>query len=274
MMFLNKQSLLIILFTSIMIFNGCSGTTHQYNSIANIKEPLSQDESIIEIVPGAFKVAFSEFRISSNGVLIGILGENDKSLVWKTKPNKLNCIDFKKTDIDFLTIDKVMFPYKCFYTKPGKVITLKTFFDYDISSFTLFTPLKKLDFESKGKDTYKIDSISINSEIETKHNIVQLLKDNLVKELKDSYVTENETKIIKLYIDHYQEGNAALRWTVPTVAGTTMLTIKLIIEKDEKIIDTYVTKLSIPFGGLYTVNADKYIFEDAAKDIVDYLVNN
>jgi hypothetical protein len=54
--------------------------------------------------------------------------------------------------------------------------------------------------------------------------------------------------------------------------GSTILKIKVNVKKDNEIIDTYITRLSIISGGLLTIGGHEYIFDDAAIDITTYLL--
>ena len=75
-----------------------------------------------------------------------------------------------------------------------------------------------------------------------------------------------DTKII-----NYAPGNAALRWLLPG-AGETRLTVESsIINNEGRVVAKIPVDRQVAAGGVQTVGAYKYVFEDVAKAIVTVL---
>ena len=77
--------------------------------------------------------------------------------------------------------------------------------------------------------------------------------------------------VIDTKITNYAPGNAALRWLLPG-AGETRLTVESsVINNEGRVVATIPVDRRVPAGGVQTVGAYKYVFEDVAKAIVTVL---
>ncbi len=75
-----------------------------------------------------------------------------------------------------------------------------------------------------------------------------------------------DTKVIT-----YAPGNAALRWLLPG-AGETRLTVESsVINNEGRVVAKIPVDRQVAAGGVQTVGAYKYVFEDVAKAIVTVL---
>lgn len=250
-----------------VLFSGCSSTT-QSIAIPDISKPIPIDKSIIEIERTSSIVGGGRNPyLYSNDKLIGEIGNGGK-LTWLTEGNKLECIylEYNRFPLlgDPIIWDEKPIRYQCFTTKSGEIIKLELDF--------LGNRINKKSDEKELAKSIEITKISNISKADTKHDILALLKNAVTSELGDKLVTENASKSIELFIEEYQEGNAAKRWLAITKEGSTLLKVKVVIKKNNETIDTYITRLAIVEGGLLSVGADILVFNYASKDIASYLI--
>lgn len=77
--------------------------------------------------------------------------------------------------------------------------------------------------------------------------------------------------VIDTKITNYAPGNAALRWLLPG-AGETRLTVESsVINNEGRVVATIPVDRRVPAGGVQTIGAYKYVFEDVAEAIVTVL---
>lgn len=260
---------LIILFIAIImnLFTGC-GTTQNID-IPDISKPIPKDKSIIELErPSSLVGAARSPYVYVNNTLIGELGNGGK-LTWLTNmDNQLECIhlehDRLPVIVDQIIWDEKPVKYQCFTIKAAEINKLEL--DYIRGRI-----IKKLN-QKELVDTFEISKVENISKINTEHDVLSLLKNAVINQLGNKVITTDASKLVELYIEEYQEGNAGKRWLAVTKEGSTLLKVKVIIKKDNEIVDTYITRHAIVEGGFLTVGADKLIFDDIGKDIADYLI--
>jgi len=77
---------------------------------------------------------------------------------------------------------------------------------------------------------------------------------------------------LKTTITEYAPGNAFARWMLPGAGGTVLgVTCTVVDVETGKPLATLPVRRSIAAGGLYTVGAWKYVFEEVAGEIVKML---
>jgi len=256
----------VLVFALMALFTGCSSTV-QTIAAPDMNKPIPKDKSIIELERSSsiFGAARSPY-VYANKKLIGELG-NGGTLVWSTKSNQLECLhlEFNRTpgfDSNFVWDERPL-SYQCFTTTSGKI--LKLGLDFIKGRF------HKKDATSL-KDTFQITKINDTSKSDTKYDISELLKNAIVKELGNNIVVDNPSKTIDIFIEEYQEGNAASRWLTTSLAGSTLLKVRVVTKKHNEIIDTYIVRVAVAEGGLFSVGADKQVLDYTGKDIAKYLL--
>lgn len=261
-----KKNYMIVFFLMVVnIFTGCG--TIQNVAIPDLKQPISTDKSVVELErPISFVGGGRSPYVYSSGKLIGEIG-NGGTLIWFTESNQLECIHLETIRlpllVDSVILDEKPIRYQCFTTKPSEITKLEI--DY------IRGRISKKSNEKELSDTFEITKISNISNADTEYDIITLLKNILTNELDTKLVTKNASKSVELFIEEYQEGNAAKRWVAITKEGSTLLKVKVVVKKNNEIIDTYITRFAVVEGGFFTVGSDKLIFDYVGKDIVDYL---
>lgn len=235
----------------------------------DMDKPIPKNKSIVELertssILGAARSPY----VYSNKKLIGELG-NGGRLLWSTKGNELECLHLEFNHLEGLAsnfvLDERPLSYQCFTTTSGEI--LKLGLDFIRGGF-----YKKN--ETSANDTFQITKIDDTSKSDTEYDISALLKNAIINELGEKAVIENSSKTVELFIEEYQEGNAAKRWLATSLAGSTLLKVKVVVKKDNETVDTYVIRPVIAEGGLFSVGADKQVIEYAGKEIAKYLLGN
>ena len=121
---------------------------------------------------------------------------------------------------------------------------------------------------------YKIETIDITDEVQFEVDVKEMLRIALEKSLQDKNMLWDGSPDKKYYgislrIIDYEMGNAFKRWLLPTY-GSTILSVHTDITDLEKneIVSFMEHKQTIAAGGLYSVGAWDYVFDQVAKDIV------
>jgi uncharacterized lipoprotein YajG len=120
---------------------------------------------------------------------------------------------------------------------------------------------------------YKIEKIDISDEKQYEVDVKKMLRSALEKTLQDKNMLWDGSPDKKYYgislrIIDYEMGNAFKRWLLPTY-GSTILSVHTDITDLEKneIVSFMEHKQTVAAGGLYSVGAWDYIFDQLAKDI-------
>jgi hypothetical protein len=268
-----------IAFISTFIF-GCSSTSIQNVARPDINLPLNENETIIQLKRADYyQGLMNNTIVQSNNTFIGELA-NAGELVWKTNANSLECImlgdeaTFATFTDKLFTLEGTPVSYKCFKTKPKEMMTLNFDFKYpELGAFRgiAFTPIFKSSstFDKNSKVTVNVIN-SISTETQNKKDIKVILE-NAVKKQFGNSLASSSNKIIDIEILDYKTGNAAARWVVKSMKGSTFAKVKVIIKEGEQVVDTFVTRPVVSGGGLSSIGADEYIFDDIAQDIYLYL---
>lgn len=278
-MFINYKSLSLLFFTILM--NGCSSTSVQLVEKPDINANLNINESIIQLKRADYFVAsLNNSQVFVNEKFIGELA-NDDEIVWKTKANSLECILLKAEKTFVVALDKMFeandtpIPYKCFSTKPKEVLKLLFDFQYAENMFRGFPALTIY----RQTPLYEVDTSFalniVNSDIITKYlengyDLTSKIEENFYAKFGENISAEASMNV-NLEILEYKGGNAAKRWVRVSNSSSTYLKVKVIVLKSGIIEETFVTKLVVANGGLLSVGADDYIFEDLAQDVYYHL---
>jgi len=271
---------LSIAFISTFIF-GCSSTSVQNVAKPDINHPINENETIIQLKHSdLFFPSTINALVVANNKSIGELANGDE-LVWKTNSNSFECISLTSDSIltlmDGIKLDDTPNAYKCFETKPKAMMTLTYDIFYPAHRMVRevsFTPIFKLSptFDRSTKVTVNVIN-SISSDAQNEKNIKAILENAVKKQFGDNFsLTSN--KAIDIEILEYKTGNAATRWVLQSMDGSTFVKVKVIIKEDEQIVETFITRPVISRGGGFSVGADEYIFDEVAEDIYLYLFGN
>jgi hypothetical protein len=269
------SGILIILIVSLFV-SGC-GSSKQFVLKPDVTKPIPETESIIKIKRASSIIgAAYKYTIIANNRVIGEIANGDE-LLWKTNANSLECVSVDYGVGGFsnlITLDSTPLPYKCFSTKPKEILLLNLDSFYPRARFArsiAFSPIFKQDGEKKQISSIKIDKVKSNVEIDSIDLEAVVLK-ALSEQFKDK-LNNGSTTSIELEILDYKTGNAALRWLGGSHTGSTIAKIKVKIKQNNLIIDEFITRPVVASGGLLSVGADDYIWEDVAEDIFLYLFN-
>lgn len=212
--------------------------------------------------------------IVANDKFVGEIA-NDDELVWKTKANSFECIsiDYDSSLVEMILVkgivlDSTPLSYKCFFTKPKEILSLNYDFLYPnmrAARPVAFVPIFKNIDKSKAIPV-SINSITSSVQTESNIDLIKLLKEAIEKQFKDKLINSSN-KTIDLEILDYKTGNAALRWLGSSHKGSTLVKVKVTIKEDNKIIDTFISRPVISFGGLFTIGGDEYIWDEVAEDV-------
>jgi hypothetical protein len=220
--------------------------------------------------------------VYANDKSIGLLANADE-LVWKTKSNSIECISLEhgvnilSMPSEHLKLDDTPLAYKCFDTKPKEIMTLTYDFGYPetrVFRVFAFVPVFKQSptFDNEVKVAVKV----INSIAPEKRNGQDKKEklENSVKKMFGSNINSTSNKTIELELLEFKSGNAAKRWTVPSMAGSTFVKVKATIKQNDQVIETFITRPVVSSGGGYSVGADDYIFDEVAEDVFLHLFGN
>lgn len=271
--------LLSTAFISTFIF-GCSSTSIQNVAKPDINQPINENETIIQLKRADhFYASGLNSFVVANDKSIGELANGDE-LVWKTDSNSLECITvgYESNLADALLIhiklDDTPVAYKCFDTKPKEVMTLTYDFEYPESRAfrgLAFTPVFKLSptFDENTKVSVSVTN-SISPEPQNEKDIKAILENAVKKQFGDNFASSSN-KAVDIEILNYKTGNAATRWVMQSMKGSTLAKVKVVIKEDEQVVETFITRPVISSGGGFSVGADEYIFEEVAEDIYLHL---
>lgn len=274
--------ILSIAFISTFIY-GCSSTSVQHVTKPNMNQPISENETIIQLKRADyFTASLNNTIVHANNTLIGELA-NAGELVWKAKANSLECImlqdetTFATFTEKLFTLDGTPVAYKCFETKPKVMMTLTFDFQYPESRAfrgLAFMPVFKLSptFDRNTKVTVNVIN-SISPKPQNEKNIKAILENAVKKQFGDNFASSSN-KAIDIEILEYKAGNAATRWLVTSMAGSTFAKVKVVIKEDEQVIETFITRPVVSTGGGFSIGADEYIFDEVAEDIYLHLFGN
>ena len=117
--------------TIVILFTGC-GASIQNVEKPDIHKPLSDQESIIQLKRADYFMGGGRKPdIIANDKFVGEIA-NDDELVWKTKANAFECIsiDYDSNLVELILVkgivlDSTPLSYKCFFTKPKEILSLK-----------------------------------------------------------------------------------------------------------------------------------------------------
>lgn len=260
--------------TIVILITGC-GASIQNVEKPDIHKPLSDQESIIQLKRADnFMGSGRKPDIIANDKFVGEIA-NDDELVWKTKANAFECIsiDYDSNLVELILVkgivlDSTPLSYKCFFTKPKEILSLNYDFLYPnmrAARPLAFVPIFK-DIDKSKALPVSINSITSSVETESNIDLIKLLKEAIEKQFKDKLINSSN-KTIDLEILDYKTGNAALRWLASSHNGSTLVKVKVTIKEDNKIIDTFITRPVISYGGLFTIGGDEYILDEVAEDV-------
>lgn len=254
---------------------GCSSTSIQNVAKPDINQPINENETIIQLKRADYYLAsLNNAFVVANDKSIGELANGDE-LVWKTNSNSLECISLTH-ESGFLEIDIKLedtpVAYKCFDTTPKAMMTLIYDFDYpEVSHRGAIMPIFKLSptFDRSTKVTVNVIN-SISSETQNENDIKTSLENAVHKRFGDNF-SSSSSKAIDIEILEYKTGNAASRWVVESMEGSSFAKIKVVIKEGEQVVETFITRPVVSSGGLLTVGGDEYIFDELAEDIYLHL---
>lgn len=264
-----------IAFISTFIF-GCSSTSVQHIAKPDMSQPISENETIIQLKRADhFQASLNNAFVVANDKAIGELANNEE-LVWKTNSNSLECIslEHERAFLEIkITLDNTPVSYKCFETKPKSKLTLIYDFSYPEMVFAgnSFTPIFKLSptFDSQDKVTVNVINSAL-TEIPREVNIKTSLE-NVIKKKFGANLDASSNRNIDIEILQYKTGNAAKRWLVQSMDGSTFIKVKVTIREDEEVVETFITRPVVSDGGFLSAGADEYILNDVAYDIYLHL---
>ncbi|MCK9172921.1 MAG: hypothetical protein M0O99_05490 [Desulfuromonas thiophila] len=271
---LNLKFIFLIIFTAFL--SGCAGTSKQFVEKPDLNVSLNENESIIKLKRVKhFAGGAREPDVIANDVLIGEIANGDE-LIWKTESNSFECIAIDYGMDMFLStgiiLDSTPLSYKCFQTKPREVLSLTYDWGYPKMRAVrecAFVPIFKDIDKPKSSIPIAIGSITSKVEEDTETDIKGLLLASMQKQFKEK-LTDSSTITIDIEMLDYKTGNAALRWLASSETASTFAKVKVTVKENNEIIDAYITRPVISFGGFYTVGADDYIFDEIAEDIYLY----
>ncbi len=259
--------------TIVFLFTGC-GASIQNVEKPDIHKPLSDQESIIQLKRVKLFASGGRSDVIANDKFVGKIANNDE-LVWKTKANTFECIAIgngsnllEQILVKGIVLDSTPLSYKCFFTKPKEVLSLNYDFLYPNTRAVrpiAFVPIFK-NIDKSNAIPVSINSITSTVETESNIDLIKLLKESIEKQFKDKLISSSN-KTIDLEILDYKTGNAALRWLASSHKSATLVKVKVTIKEDNKIIDTFITRPVISFGGLSTIGGDEYILDEVAEDV-------
>jgi hypothetical protein len=271
--------LLSTVFISTFIF-GCSSTPVSIQNVAkpDINQPINESETIIQLKRADYFMGRNNIIVVANDKSIGELANGDE-LVWKTNSNSLECISHSYPHESFslkfgVKLEDTPAPYKCFKTKPKVKMTLTHDFFYPEARSVrevAFTPIFKLSpaFDRDTKVTVSVIN-SIPSKAKSEKDIKAILEDAVKKRLGDNFDLSSG-RTIDIEILDYKAGNAATRWLVKSMKGSTFAKVKVTIKEGSKAVETFITRPVISSGGGFSIGADEYIFDEVAEDIYLHL---
>jgi len=268
-----------IAFISTFIF-GCSSPSIQHVAKPDINQPINENETIIQLKRADYFMGSpNNAFVVANDKSIGELANGDE-LVWKTNSNSLECITlaYESVFLDInVKLDDTPVAYKCFDTKPKAMMTLTYDFGYPETRMVrmlAFTPVFKLSPTFDRNTKVKINVInSISSETQNEKDIIVSLENAVKKQFGDNLALSSN-KTIDIEILEYKTGNAAIRWLMKSMEGSTFAKVKVIIKEGEQVVETFITRPVISSGGGFSVGADDYIFDEVAEDIYLHLFGN
>ena len=178
--------------------------------------------------------------------------------------------------IDIKTEDTPV-AYKCFETKPKTMMTLTYDFGFPDTRMVrefAFTPVFKLSptFDRNTKVTVNVIN-SISTETQNEKDIKTTLENAVKKQFGDNF-SSSSNKTIDIEILEYKTGNAARRWVMESMKGSTLIKVKVVIKEGGQVVETFITRPVVSSGGGYSVGADEYIFDELAEDIYLHLFGN
>ena len=149
-------------------------------------------------------------------------------------------------------------------------MTLTYDFNYPESGVA-FMPVFKLSptFDKSAKVTVRVTS-SISTEVQGEKDTKTSLE-NAIKDRFKSSLTSSSSKTVDIEILEYKTGNAATRWIMESMKGSTLVKVKVIIKEGGQVVETFITRPVVSSGGLLSVGADEYIFDEVAEDIYLHL---
>jgi hypothetical protein len=270
------SKLLSTAFISTFIF-GCSSTSIQNVAKPDINQPINQNETIIQLKREDYFLA-SGLRplVVANNKLIGELANGDE-LIWKTDSNSLECISLEHDSNPLyldIKLDDTPVAYKCFETKPKENMTLTYDLQYPKArglQVLAFMPVFKLSptFDRNTKVSVSVIN-SISTEAQNEKDIKAILENAVKKQFGDNF-SSSSNKSIDIEILEYKTGNAAARWVMQSMKGSTLVKVKVIIKEGEQVVETFITRPVVSSGGGFSVGADEYIFDEVAEDIYLHL---
>lgn len=275
---LNLKFIFLIIFTAFL--SGCAGTSKQFVEKPDLNVSLNENESIIRLKrANHFAGSARKPDVIANGILIGEIA-NDDELIWKTESNSFECIaiDYGKNPFfqaSGIILDSTPLSYKCFQTKPREVLSLTYDGGYPemravraVRDFAFVPIFREID-KPKISTPIAIGSIINKVEEDAETDIKGLLLASMQKQFREK-LTDSSTITIDIEILDYKTGSAALRWLASSETASTFAKVKVTVKENNEIIDAYITRPVISFGGFYTVGADDYIFDEIAEDIYLY----
>lgn len=265
----------LLAFILILLFTGCSSSV-QHVLKPNLNDSLIDTESIIQLErPNNFVGSARKPYVIANNKIVGEIANGDE-LLWKTKSDSLECIgvawDIVIDVTDSINMDEMIHSYKCFSTKPKRILKLKFDVFYSkqrIAHSIAFAPIFKYIDKTKISQI-RLNSVSSSVKDETNQDLILLLQEAIKKQFKNN-LTNESLKSIDLEILDYKRGNAALRWLGESYNGSSIAKVKVTIKENNLPIDTFVTRPVILGDGLFSIGGDDRIFDEVAEDIYLYL---
>ena len=269
---INMKLILISIF--VIFISGCMATSTQVVPKPDLNKPLTDGEAIVKLQRAHSLIGMNATAsVYSNNKEIGNIA-NDDELVWLTTPNPYECISVTFTNLS-LKDDTAPVAYKCFKIEPNAVTHLTYDANYPASRVArtfAFLPVFKDSptFKSKESDvSFKILNSSDYNDEEVNSKLLIAIKE----QFGESYSTSSNI-VVNINIIEYKKGNAVGRYVVETMAHATLIKAEVEVIKDGQQIESFITRPVISSGGLSTIGADDYIFDEVAEDIYLHLFGN
>lgn len=257
----------------VIFLTGCASSSQSVPK-PDLNQTLKDNETIVQL-----KRAYSIIGLNATASVVSNESEigklaNDDELAWLTESNSFECIQVNFATLSF-KLDETPYAYKCFETKPKAVLKLTYDANYP-DSRTLhpiaFLPVFK---ESPILDPKKVDvSVNITNSTPDSNDSVNKKLLNAMKEKLGANFNLNSNTSVDIEVQEYKTGNAASRWVVESLEGSTFVKVKVAIKHSGEVVETFITRPVVSSGGITTVGGDEYIFDEVAEDIYLHLYGN
>lgn len=257
----------------VIFLTGCASSSQSVPK-PNLNQTLKDNETIVQL-----KRAYSIIGLNATASVVSNKSEigklaNDDELAWITESNSFECIQVNFATLNF-KLDDTPYAYKCFETKPKAVLKLTYDANYPDSRAlhpVAFLPVFK---ESPMFDPNEVDvSVNItNSTPDSNESVNKKLLNAMKEQLETNFNSTSNTSV-DIEVQEYKIGNTASRWVAESLEGSTFVKVKVVIKNSGEVVETFITRPVVSFGGITTVGGDEYIFDEVAEDIYLHLYGN